>query len=82
MEEREMTTETTTYMEEREMTTTTYTVSNIAGGSLRRFRSDRDGRPSGASVRHAREQGHMGFTCSDPDMHDAITQVIADSEED
>jgi hypothetical protein len=68
-------------MEEQEMTTT-YTVSNIAGGSLRRFRPDPLGRPSDASVRHAREQGHMGFRCSDPDMHDAITQVIADSEED
>jgi hypothetical protein len=69
-------------MDEREYHGTYYTVSNIAGGSLRRFRSDRDGRPSDGSVRHAREQGHMGFCCSDPDMHDAITQAIADSEED
>lgn len=57
--------------------TRTYTISNTAGGSLRRFRADPDGRPSDASIRHAKRQP-MGFACSDGDIYDAIIQAIED----
>ena len=60
-------------------TTTQYTISNIAGGDLRTFRTDADGQPSDASIRHARRQGSMGFTCSDGDIADMIQQAIDDA---
>lgn len=60
------------------MTRAIYTIENIAGGDRRRFRTDMDGQPSDASIRHARRLGSMGFSCSDPDIHDAISQAIED----
>ena len=63
------------------MAGSTYTVSNIAGGDRRRFRSDRYGRPSDASIRHARRQGAMGFACSDPDIHERILRAMRDRED-
>lgn len=60
--------------------TTTYTISNIAGGDMRTFRTDGDGRPSDASIRHARRQGHTGYVCSDSEIDEQIAQAIADSE--
>lgn len=59
-------------------TTMTYTINNIAGGDLRRFRTDADGRPSYASICHARRQLSLpgGFACSDHDIYEAIMQAI------
>lgn len=57
-----------------------YTISNIAGGDERTFRLDSDGRPSDASIRHARRQGSMGYRCSDPEVAEQIDQAIEDAE--
>lgn len=58
----------------------TYTISNIAGGDLRRFRTV-DGGPSDASIRHAKRQGSMGYTCSDADIREQIDEALDEAEQ-
>lgn len=58
-----------------------YSVSNIADGDMRWFRTDRYGEPSAASVRHALRQGGMGFRVTGPGggrIHDRIDRIIDD----
>lgn len=64
---------------------TVYTITNIAGGDARRFRTDSEGYPSSASIRHARRQGRMGFLVHSPGgdagrIYDEIVQAIDDTE--
>lgn len=42
------------------MTKNTFTISNIAGGDLKRFRLGSDGRISDSAIRHARRIGFGG----------------------
>lgn len=60
-----------------------FTLSNIAGGDARRFRTHKDGRPSDAAIRYARRLNRIvfaGYTCDEPKVHDKIEQAITDRE--
>jgi hypothetical protein len=62
----------------------TITISNIAGGDERRFYAVvEDGHlvsVSDAAIRHARRQGSMGYTCSDPDAATMIDRCVSDDD--
>lgn len=58
----------------------TFTVSNIAGGDLRRFRLV-NGEISGAAIRHARSIGFGGPQFSGPAGEEASTQYERIEEE-